>query len=74
MPAVTVTTAMGAKRRGSAGSGLGTRSRLAGTDSEASTVKTKQGSVMARSGGGSAVNGRLEQRRQWLRAAARQAQ
>ena len=74
MPAVTVTAAVGAKRRGSAGSGLGTGSRLAGAGSEASIVKTKQGSAMARAGGGGAVNGRLEQRRQWLRAAARQAQ
>ena len=41
MPAVTVTAAVGAKRRGSAGSGLGIGSRLAGTDCEASTVKTK---------------------------------
>ena len=47
MPVVTVTTAVGAKRRGSAGSELGTRSRLAGAGSEASTVK-KQGSAMAR--------------------------
>ena len=39
MPAVTVTAAVGAKRRGSAGSGLGTGSRLAGAGSVASAVK-----------------------------------
>ena len=39
MPAVTVTAAVGAKRRGSAGSGLGTGSRLAGAGSEESSVK-----------------------------------
>ena len=74
MPAVTVTAAVGAKRHGNAGSGLGTRSRMAGAGNEESLVKKKQGSAMARAGGGGAVNGRLEQRRQWLRAAARQVQ
>ena len=47
MPAVTMTAAVGAKRCCSAGSGLGTGSRLAGAGSEASAVK-KQGSAMAR--------------------------
>ena len=42
MPAVTVTAAVGAKRRGSVGSGLGTRSRLAGIGNEASTIKTNR--------------------------------
>ena len=39
MPAFTVTAAVGAKRRGSVGSRLGTGSRLAGAGSEASAVK-----------------------------------
>ena len=39
MPTVTVMAAVGAKRRSSAGSGLGTGSRLAGAGSEASVVK-----------------------------------
>ena len=39
MPAVTVTAAVGTKRRGSAGLGLGTGSRLASAGSEASAVK-----------------------------------
>ena len=39
MPDVTVTAALGAKRHGSAGSGLCTGSRLAGAGSEASIVK-----------------------------------
>ena len=40
MPAVTVTAAVGAKRRGSAGSGLGTGSRLAGAG-KAGAVKLR---------------------------------
>ena len=63
MPVVTVTAVVGAKRSCSAGSGLGKGSRLAGAGSEASTVKTKQGSAMAHAGDGGTVNGRLEQRR-----------
>ena len=39
MPAVTVTAAVDAKRRGSAESGLGTGSPLVGAGSEASAVK-----------------------------------
>ena len=50
MSAVTVTAAVGAKRPGSAGSGLGTGSRQDGVGSEASIVKKKkkQSSTMAR--------------------------
>ena len=47
MPVVTVTAAVGAKRRCSAGSGLGTGSPLVGAGSEVSAVK-KKGSAMAR--------------------------
>ena len=54
MPAVTVTAAVGAKRRGSAGSGLGTGSRMAGAvklrAAEAGTAKA-QGSGVAGSAG-----------------------
>ena len=38
------------------------------------TAVVGQGSAMAHAGGGGAVNGQLEQRRQWLRTAARQVQ
>ena len=54
MPAVTVTAAVGAKRRGSASSGLGTGSRLDGAvklrEAEAGTEKA-QGSGVAGSAG-----------------------
>ena len=39
MPTITVTAVVGAKRCGSAGSGLGTGSQLAGAGNEASAVK-----------------------------------
>ena len=56
MPTVTVTAAVGAKRRDSAGSGLGTGSRLAGAGSEASAVKKNRARLWLARGTAGAVN------------------
>ena len=55
MPAVTVTAAVGAKRCGSAGSGLSTESRLAGAGSEASAVKKNKARLWLARGKAGAV-------------------